>query len=110
MVSCGQSIAGSSSFSLGMLSWFKEPIESHPFIYKQLLWETGMIGQILYLEAEAHGMRSTGIGCFFDDEVHRVIGLKDNTFQSLYHFTVGGPVEDPRLMIYPPYFHLKKKK
>ena len=110
MVSCGQSIAGSSAFSLGMLSWFKKPIESHPFIYKDLFWETGIIGQILYLEAEAHGLRSTGIGCFFDDEVHKVIGLMDNTFQSLYHFTVGGAIEDPRLMTYPPYFHLKKKK
>jgi len=26
-----------------------------------------MIGQVLYLEAEAQGVRATGIGCFFDD-------------------------------------------
>jgi len=110
MVSCGQSIAGSSAFSLGMLAWFKKPIEKQPFLYKHLFWESGMIGQILYLEAEAHGLRSTGIGCFFDDEVHKVIGLKDNAFQSLYHFTVGGPIEDSRLTTYPPYFHLKKEK
>ena len=67
-----------------------------------------MIGQVLYLEAEAQGVRSTGIGCFFDDPVHQIMGLQDNTFQSLYHFTVGGPVEDGRLQTWPPYFHLKE--
>ena len=66
-----------------------------------------MIGQVLYLEAEAQGVRGTGIGCFFDDPVHEVIGLKDNTWQSLYHFTIGHPVEDPRLTTLPPYSHLK---
>jgi hypothetical protein len=43
---------------------------------------------VLYLEAEAAGVRSTGIGCFFDDPVHQVFGLGDLAFQSLYHFTV----------------------
>ena len=56
-----------------------------------------MIGQLLYLEAEAAGMRSTGIGCFFDDPMHEVLGLEDDAFQDLYHFTLGGPVEDTRL-------------
>ncbi|MFW5853769.1 MAG: nitroreductase, partial [Thermodesulfobacteriota bacterium] len=58
--------------------------------------------------AEAHGVRGTGIGCFFDDPVHELLGLKDSTFQSLYHFTVGDPVEDERLSTYPPYHHLKR--
>ena len=58
-------------------------------------------------KAEAQGVRGTGIGCFFDDPVHDTIGLKDNTWQSLYHFTIGRPVEDPRLTTLPPYDHLK---
>jgi hypothetical protein len=66
-----------------------------------------MIGQVLYLEAEAHGVRGTGIGCFFDDAVHDMLGFSDNRFQSLYHFTIGKPVEDSRLTTYPPYHHLK---
>ena len=33
------------------------------------------IGQVLYLEAEASGIRGTGIGCFFDDLTHQVFGL-----------------------------------
>jgi hypothetical protein len=66
-------------------------------MYPRLFWETGMIGQMLYLEAEAAGMRGTGIGCFFDDEVHRVLGIEDHSWQSLYHFTIGGAVDDNRL-------------
>jgi SagB-type dehydrogenase family enzyme len=107
MVSCHQDIAGYSAFSLGMIVRFKTIIEKEPYRYRHLFWETGMIGQILYLEAEAHGVRGTGIGCFFDDAVHEIMGLKDNRFQSLYHFTVGKPIEDSRLTTYPPYHHLK---
>ena len=41
------------------------------------------------------GIRATGIGCFFDDLTHRVFGLTGDDFQVLYHFTMGGPVDDP---------------
>ena len=107
-VSCGQDIAGSGCFSLGMISRFRETIEASPCLYRRLFWETGLIGQVLYLEAEAYGFRGTGIGCFFDDEVHRILGFRDNAFQSLYHFAVGKPIEDQRLATFPPYFHLKE--
>ena len=72
-------------------------------MYRYLFWETGMIGQVLYLEAEAAGLRGTGIGCFFDDAVHETMGITDTSFQSLYHFSVGGPVEDRRLTSLPAY-------
>ncbi|MGE3152125.1 MAG: SagB/ThcOx family dehydrogenase [Nitrospiraceae bacterium] len=103
-VSCHQEIAGASAFSLGMLAEFADPLQTiGPWVYPRLFWECGVIGQVLYLEAEAAGVRATGIGCFFDDPVHEVFGLKDRTFQSLYHFTVGGAVEDQRLTTLPPY-------
>lgn len=35
--------------------------------------------------------------------VHEVLGLKGSKFQSLYHFTVGGPVVDKRIMSLPAY-------
>ena len=108
MVSCHQDIAGSSAFSLGMIAQFKASITDEPFRYRHLFWESGMIGQVLYLAAEAHGARGTGIGCFFDDAVHEILGLKDNQYQSLYHFTIGRPVEDPRLTTYPAYHHLSR--
>jgi SagB-type dehydrogenase family enzyme len=109
MVSCHQDIAGSSAFSLGMIAKFKDIVTAAPYRYRHLFWETGMIGQVLYLEAEACGVRGTGIGCFFDDAVHEIMGFSDNQYQSLYHFTVGKPLEDPRLTTYPPYHHLSKR-
>ena len=44
-----------------------------------------------------------GIGCIFDDPVHRVFGIEDLAFQSLHHFTVGGAIDDPRLSMLAPY-------
>src|SRR5439155_24618865 len=106
-VSCRQEIAGEGVFSLGMLAEYETSLVAHgPSFYRRLFWEAGAIGQVLYLEAEAAGVRSTGIGCFFDDPVHRVFGLADLAFQSLYHFTVGGPVDDPRLTTLAPYANL----
>ncbi len=104
-LSCHQEIAGASAFSLGMIAEFDGSLEQHgPWFYKRLFWEAGLIGQVLYLEAEAAGVRATGIGCFFDDPVHRVLGWHPSTqFQSLYHFTVGGAVDDHRLTTLPPY-------
>ena len=107
-VSCHQEVASASAFSLGMIAEFDASLEKHgPWFYKRLFWETGLIGQVLYLEAEAAGVRATGIGCFFDDPVHRVLGwYPDTQFQSLYHFTVGGAVDDHRLTTLPPYGEL----
>jgi SagB-type dehydrogenase family enzyme len=103
-LSCGQDIAGDSAFSLGMIAEFEPNLRKHgAWFYRRLFWETGLVGQVLYLEAEAAGVRATGIGCFFDDPVHQVLGFKDASFQSLYHFTTGGPVDDPRLTTLPPY-------
>jgi hypothetical protein len=103
-VSCRQQIAGDGAFSLGMIAEYQASLVAHgPAFYRRLFWEAGAIGQVLYLEAEAAGVRSTGIGCFFDDPVHQVFGLRDLAFQSLYHFTVGGPVDDPRLTTLPAY-------
>ncbi|GJQ59533.1 MAG: SagB/ThcOx family dehydrogenase [Candidatus Scalindua sp. AMX11] len=107
-VSCFQEIASDGAFSVGMIAKFRENVEKHPYLYRNLFWETGMIGQILYLEAEAHSVRGTGIGCFFDDLVHEILGLNDNAYQSLYHFTIGGALEDERLTTLPPYYHLKE--
>ena len=108
--SCHQEIAGHGVFSLGMIARFRETVAGTPWAYRRLFRETGMIGQVLYLEAEARGLRGTGIGCFFDDPVHEMLGLRDDSFQSLYHFTVGDPVEDSRLATPAPYHHLARKR
>ncbi|MCU0727069.1 MAG: SagB/ThcOx family dehydrogenase [Planctomycetes bacterium] len=103
-LSCMQDIAGDSFFSLGMLADFEGPIRAEGGgAYRRLFQEAGLVGQVLYLEAEAEGVRGTGIGCYFDDPVHEVLGLSGRQFQSLYHFTVGAPVEDSRLTTLPAY-------
>ncbi|OGA56336.1 MAG: hypothetical protein A3G81_34210 [Betaproteobacteria bacterium RIFCSPLOWO2_12_FULL_65_14] len=103
-LSCRQEIAGDGAFSLGMIAQFEPRLRRHgAWFYRRLFWEAGLIGQVLYLEAEAAGVRATGIGCFFDDPVHDVLGFKDKAFQSLYHFTTGAPVDDPRLTTLPAY-------
>ncbi len=109
-VSCHQDIAGDSAFSFGMLAEFEGILrERGPWWYPRMFWEAGLLGQVLYLEAEAAGVRATGIGCFFDDPVHQIVGIQNLAVQSLYHFTIGGPVEDRRLQTLPPYHHLRPR-
>ena len=103
-IACTQDVASDGCFSLGMVAEFEGPLGRHgAWFYPRLFWEAGAIGQVLYLEAEAAGIRSTGIGCYFDDAMHDVLGLEDTTYQDLYHFTVGGAVEDTRLTTLPAY-------
>ena len=98
--------AGDSAFALAMLASFDDIGPEQPWRYRQRFWEAGMLGQVLYLEAEAAGIQGTGIGCYFDDEVHRALGLDTTSFQDIYHFTVGKAVIDARLGNEPAYAHL----
>ena len=103
-VSCGQDIAGNGAFSLGMIADYLDSLTTYGAgFYRNLFWEAGMVGQVLYLEAEEAGIRSTGIGCYFDDPVHEVFGINSREWQSFYHFSAGGPVEDVRLTTLPAY-------
>jgi hypothetical protein len=77
--------------------------ERGEWFYRRLFWECGLIGQVLYLEAEAAGGRATGIGCYYDDPVHDLLGLSGTPGKSLYHFSMGLPVEDTRLTSEPGY-------
>lgn len=106
-VQCHQDLAANGSFSLGMVAAFADAIAAEPACYRTLYREAGVIGQALYLKAEALGVAGCGIGCFFDDAVHQLLGLQDESFQSLYHFAVGLPVLDPRIETLPPYAHLQ---
>ena len=103
-LSCDQDIAADGFFSLGMLARVESSLrERGEWFYRRLFWECGLIGQVLYLEAEAAGARATGIGCFYDDPVHDTLGLSGHQWQSLYHFSMGMPIEDPRLTTEPGY-------
>jgi SagB-type dehydrogenase family enzyme len=102
LICCHQAIGADSCFALGMLADFESAL-NEPWRYRHLFWECGMLGHALYLEAEAAGVRATGIGCYFDDEMHGLLGIDGHSWQSLYHFTMGGAVDDARLSTLPPY-------
>jgi SagB-type dehydrogenase family enzyme len=109
--SCGQEIAADGVFAAAMLAEYRAPLETMgPWFYRRLHWEAGVVGQQLYLEAEASGIRATGIGCFFDDLTHRTFDLTGDDFQVVYHFTMGGAVDDVRLQTLPPYQHLETRE
>lgn len=108
-ISCNQEIAADGVFTLGMLADYERALEEGSWWYRRLHWEAGAIGQALYLGAEAEGLRGTGIGCFFDDAFHQGLNLSDRRLQTLYHFTLGGALDDDRLKSRPPYEHLKER-
>jgi SagB-type dehydrogenase family enzyme len=101
-LSCHQPIAGDACFALSLLAEF-DTLDHEPWRYRQRFQEAGLIGQVLYLQAEAEGLRGTGIGCYFDDAVHELLGLAGQRLQACYHFTVGVPVVDTRMTTLPAY-------
>ncbi len=102
-LSCHQHIASNAAFTFIMLAEFAAPITADAAAYRHLHWEAGMLGHIATLEAEAAGWRGTGIGCFFDDAVHEVLGLRDMQYQVLYHYAIGMALDDPRILTLPAY-------
>ena len=53
-------------------------------------WDTDEIDEALALGA-------TGIGAFYDEQVHRYLHLPPEEGQVVYHFAIGYPIPDPRL-------------
>lgn len=102
-LSCHQDIATQCAVTFMMVAEFAAPIAADLAAYRHLHWEAGMLGHVITLEAEAAGWRGTGIGCFFDDADHEVLGLKDEQFQVIYHYAVGMAVDDPRITTLPAY-------
>ena len=109
-ISCSQDIASDGAFSLGMLCNYTQQLQKYgAHRYKELYWECGAIGQQLYLEATSMKLSGTGIGCFLDDMMHEVLGLKSNRFQILYHFTVGRGYVDSRILTKPAYKKITRR-
>lgn len=102
-LSLGQDLAGNACVAFSMVADLGLATAAHGDRgYRYAFFEAGGIGQRLYLAAEALGLRATGIGAFFDDEVHSYLGLEPPPGQIaprqvVYHFAVGYPILDPRL-------------
>jgi SagB-type dehydrogenase family enzyme len=102
-LACHQNIAGDCAVAFMLVAEFGPAIDAAPAAYRHLHWEAGLLGHVIALEAEAAGWRATGIGCFFDDSGHEVLGIRGDRFQTLYHFAVGRQLDDPRLTTLPAY-------
>ncbi len=87
--SCQQKIAETASFVVCMFTDLHAALtRATSAVYRQLHWECGMLGQVLYQDATALRLMATGLGCFLDDLALQ--GLELGT--ALYHFAVGlGP-------------------
>jgi SagB-type dehydrogenase family enzyme len=97
-LSLGQDLAGNACVAFSMIGDLERAARAHGDRgYRYVHFEAGAIGQRLYLAAEALGLGATGIGAFYDDEVHRYLNLTPERGQVVYHFAIGYPVLDPRL-------------
>jgi SagB-type dehydrogenase family enzyme len=97
-LSLGQDLAGNACVAFSMIGDFENATRRYGDRgYRYVHFEAGAKGQRMYLAAEALGLRATGIGAFFDDEVHKYLRLTPEQGQVVYHFAVGHAVFDPRL-------------
>jgi SagB-type dehydrogenase family enzyme len=98
-LSLGQDLAGNACVAFSMVAGLGRAVRAHGERgYRYVHFEAGAIGQCLYIAAEALGLGATGIGAFFDAEVHRYLNLAPEPAQVVvYHFSIGYPVPDPRL-------------
>jgi len=75
-LSLEQPLAGNSCFSISMIADLAGAAQAFGNRgYRYVYFEAGAIGQRLYLGAEALNWNATGIGAFYDDDVHRYLGF-----------------------------------
>ncbi len=97
-LSLGQDLAGNSCVTFSMIGDLDGAARTYGDRgYRYVHFEAGAIGHRLYLAAEALGLGATGIGAFYDDEVHRHLNLVPPKEQVVYQFAIGYPVPDPRV-------------
>jgi len=98
-LSLGQELAGNAIAAFSMIADLGRGARAFGNrAYRHAHVEAGMVGQGLYLAATARGLDATGIGAFYDDDVHRWLGLVGRERQVVYHHSIGKAVVDPRLL------------
>jgi SagB-type dehydrogenase family enzyme len=106
-LSLEQALAGNACFAISMIADLARAANVFGNRgYRYAHFEAGAIGQRLYIGATALGWGATGIGAFYDDDVHRFLGILEEgksadasklPRQVIYHFAVGRAVRDPRI-------------
>jgi SagB-type dehydrogenase family enzyme len=83
-LSLEQALAGNSCFTVSMIADLAEAARVFGNRgYRYVYFEAGAIGQRLYVGAEVLGWNATGIGAFYDDDVHRYLGFLDEGADSV---------------------------
>lgn len=57
--------------------------------YRYACIDIGMFGERAYLAAGARGLGACGVGAFYDDEVERLLRLRDNQLRAMYLIGIG---------------------
>ena len=97
-LSLGQDLAGNACVAFSMIGDLDRAARTYGDRgYRYVHFEAGALGHRLYLAAEALGLGATGIGAFYDDEVHRYLDVLPSQGQVVYHFAIGYPIPDPRV-------------
>jgi SagB-type dehydrogenase family enzyme len=79
-LSLEQALAGNACFAVSMVADLAAAARIFGNRgYRYVHFEAGAIGQRLYLGAEVLGWNATGIGAFYDDDVHRYLGFLEET-------------------------------
>lgn len=101
-LSLGQAIAANSCVTFAMVANLEQAWRCYGERgYRYVHFDAGMLGQRLYLAAEALGLRCTGIGAFFDDELNHYLGLPEQR-QVIYELACGYALQDQRLITICP--------
>jgi SagB-type dehydrogenase family enzyme len=83
-LSLEQTLAGNSCFTVSMVAELERAAQAFGNRgYRYVYFEAGAIGQRFYLGAEALGWNATGIGAFYDDDVHRYLGFLEEIDDSV---------------------------
>lgn len=100
-VSCLQDIASDGVFAVSLVANLRAAFQCFgERAYRYIHQEAGFIGHLFYLTARALDIDATGIGCFLDDEINQHL---PPGIETVYNFTFGKAVQDPRLTDLPAY-------
>jgi SagB-type dehydrogenase family enzyme len=83
-LSLEQALAGNACFVVSMVADLAQAAQVFGNRgYRYVPFEAGAVGQRLYVGAEALGWNATGIGAFYDDDVHRYLGFLEEGEESM---------------------------
>ncbi len=102
-MNCHQAIASDSCFALSMVSEFGSIVSDNPWRYRQLHWRRDFWDRPSILRPKPPVSVAPASAATSMTPLHEVLGITTTQFQALYHFTVGRPLTDDRILTLPAY-------